>query len=903
MAALLVLSAVLVALPLVSSATANPQSAPKSGLEILGRLPEPTVDGIAARYIVQVDVERRLLYYLWRRGTDFYLREYDIRPDVPKLARETFVGTYSELEINSASPYTMQLDSVNRRLLLLGQASLGSAIKVVDLKTFKVTSTWDLGQVVPGFVAQGMTYVAKDARVYVLGSQSGNAYGAVNTIANKPAQVAQVVAIDVSDPKAGAKLAWVRPIPQCQQVMDTFTVGALIARSLHEPALYFACVRADPWPGESGVVRLRIDPKAGPQDATAFPVEFFPVSGSYTSATQGIVGVAAFNYKTDRFYMQSLALATPGAWVFDGRLSAWAGFIAAPDSSNQYLGLDQASGHFFMAGQEEGNLVTNKGGFMLVTNGTQTPVPQGDVTSGLGATGFIVTDPVTHRLFVPMGVTKLGLAIKDEDAKHVGIVVLKDNTPTTQPPKPEDYDALTSDIPEGPQTVTNFSGDVNGFGERAVLVGGYGGVLSASGQPITLPPPAPQLRPGDRGITAARVSSVDLRNAGASAAAQSLLVDTNTEAELIESGAPTWPWAPAACLDGGNAPLDSESKGPQGTADSATVACDLAKQRAEGVSSYKALTVGPVSVGSSSFHGAAWRDAKEGVVTQTVSQASGIELAAPDGQTVSIAQVAAVARTVAHGRPGTAKATWRRTLSGVSVTGADGEVTELGSCSTSEETDACKDLVAQLNDVLQTKMRVTLPRPIIRSTPKGAFAGIEQTDADFFQGRTVDNQGTTFSGEAASRAVPSLQITVYNDTVEKSRLLVQLAALQANSIYTNSPYSDQIAPPPPAPENQDGNTSAPSSTLGGGSSGGSVSSDMGAGGLGDTGGNGLSSGSESGTALAAPVAAELGPGVLAFLTRSPKEALLFAGVWLLFGGAVMAIVRRRSLLGVLTGKG
>lgn len=893
-ASLLLGAALVIALPLSSLSRPAHANGFKQvgGLRVLGRLPEPTEDGITVRTIVQVDPARRLMYYLWRRGTDFYLREYDLRPTIPQLARETYIGTYGDLQINSSSPYTMQLDTTNRRLLLLGQSPTGSTIRVVDLRTFKLTATWDIASIAPGFVAQGMTYAPQDGRIYLVGSESGNAIGSVNAAVNKPAQATAVVALDVTDdPADGATLGWAKPIPQCQQVMDTYTVGALIARSKLRPALYFACVRAEPWTGESGVVRLTIKPTGKMEDAPGFPVEFFPVSGSYTDATRGIVGLAAFDYSTDRFFMQSLAFSTPGTWVLDGRLSAWAGFIAAPDSSNWYLGLDQRSGHFYMAGTEQGIATTIKNGFMLVADGRQTPVPQGVVAPGMGAEGFIVTDPVTHRLFVPMNLAKLGMA--PEGSTEVGMIVIKDETPLAKPPASVDYDSLTTNMPEGPKTVTNFSGDVNGYGARTVLVGGYGGVVTAAGVPL---PVDPGLRPGDRGVTAARVPSVDLRPVGAAATAQALLSDTNTDAELHDAGGGEWPWAPASCLNGGGDALDAESTGNGGDA---RVRCDLTKQNAEAASSYAALSAGPVSIGASSFHAQVWRDPDDGVITQTTAEARGIELAAPDGQTVSIAHVGATATTEAHGLPHTAKATWTRSISGVRVTDADGKVTqELGSCSTSAESDSCADLVTQLNDVLQTKMRIDLPTAVVESTPKGAFAGIQQSDRDFYEGRTVDNQGTTFAGEAASRAVPSMQIKVFNDTFEKSRLLVQLAALQANSIYTNSAMADYDDPTtPPTTGGGGSDTTIPESTAGG------VASDLGSGDatLAAGGAGSLAGGGSSGTATAAPVAAELPPGVLAFLTRSPKEALLFAGVWLLFGSAGAAVMRRRALLGVLTG--
>lgn len=865
-----------VALPVVS-ATAAP--ARRSGVRFLGQLPEPKADGRTNSYIIQVDPVNRRLYYLWRRGTDFYLDEYDIGPMVPRLLRETYIGTYNELKIDSASPYTMQIDTDNRRLFMLGQTQYGSAIRVVDLKTFKVAGTWDLGTALPGYVAQGMTYSAEDGRIYLVGSQSGNVYGTQSVLVTKPAQVSMIAAIDAgAGLDAAPQLAWARPVPQCQLVMDTSTVGALIARSKNQDALYFACIRPDPWPGESGVVRLWIDPKATQPEATEFKVDLFPISGSFTDLTSGIVGMAAFDYTTDRFFMQSLASATPGAWVLDGQLSAWVGFIAAPDNKDRYLGLDQSSGHYYIGSAD----FSGEGGYLLVSDARSTPIPQGEIFKGLGATSFIATDPVTHRLFVQVATKKLGL----EGEYERSFIVLKDDTALARPPKPLDYDSLTSDIPEGPKTITNYAGGVNGFGARAVLVGGYGGVLSASGRPVSID----RMRPGDRGLTAARVPALDLRNGGAGATAQALVSDTNTEAELNDAGAGEWPWLPTSCLDGNGEPVENSQSAPGGTA---SVKCDLAKYRVEA-----SVDAGPVSaegvrIGSSSFRAATWRDAKKGVITETLAIAKGIELTSPDGSGVSIAEVTSTATTSAHGRPGTATAAWQRNLSGIRVTNADGEVVqEAAGCSSSAKEDTCGPLVDQMNEALQQRMHVELPEAVVVATKKGAFGGVQQADTDYYQGGTVNNQGSTFAAEAASRAVPGLQVTVFNDTVEKSRLVVQLAAIQANSIYTNSLQQDQPVSEPvddlpdvTDPVATDLDTTGPVS---GGPSGGGTAPVA-------------DGGAPQAPVALAPVAAPIPDGVMAFLTRGPAEALLFGALWSLFGAAGVSLYRRQALLRLLQG--
>jgi hypothetical protein len=178
-----------------------------------------------------------------------------------------------------------------------------------------------------------------------------------------------------------------------------------------------------------------------------------------------------------------------------------------------------------------------------------------------------------------------------------------------------------------------------------------------------------------------------------------------------------------------------------------------------------------VSVASSAFSGRAFRDPGLGVVTESTAIAKGIEIHAPSGS-VSIGEVVTIARTAAHGRPKTAAVSWERSFSGVVVRDASGEVTFR--CGDADSCDP-RAAITAMNEVLGTRIRVFLPEPESKATPKGAFASVARTDSDYYNALTVNNDN--------SRAVPGLEIIVFNDSVEKSRLVVQLAGVQASSIY------------------------------------------------------------------------------------------------------------------------
>ena len=851
----------------------------RRGLVVLGKLRQPSKETVKQGQIVQIDPVRQKLYYVYLNDGDglaTWLVEYDLRSPVPTFVRSGEIGAPGE--IPAATPYSTALDSARNRLLFMRPSQVGeNTIFVVDTKRFEASATWSLSQSVPGFFPMGMTYSSVDDRVYVVGELSQSLVVA-NGAAGRKA-VGPGTAIVALDGKTGA-FVWATAMPECQQALHSIGLGALVARSGDRPALHVACSTGgsgagDAFPGQAGLMRVTVDPKAGPEEALGFGREFFPISGSYFSGSYA--GIAAFDPKTNRFFLQSLATSTPGAWVFDGGLSAWVGFITAPNSRNYWTGLNTGTGKFYMGSPTSGELK----GYLLVADGRATPVPQGGLAD-LSVSGFMPTDPSTNRVFVP--------TLDETRSGYFDWTVIRDETPEAEPLRPPDYDALTSDIEETADTVSNYSGGANGFGARAVLVGGYRGALNFAGQFVTIS----DVRSGDRGLTAARIPSIDLRPVGASATAQSLVQDSSTEAELKDGAGVDWPWTPASCLDGSGQAVETAGEG----AGEAKVRCDLAKSSVTADTTFGAISGEGFTIGRSSFSASSLRDAKLGIVTSTTARVKGVDLAPPGGGSVSIGEIVATATTSAHGRPGTAKASWERTFSGVVVRDAEGKVTQrAGECTSTARQDQCTGLAREMNKALGTRMQVDLFRPDVVLTPKGAFAGIQQTDGQYFNGRTVNGQGTSFTSESGSRAVPALQFTVFNDSVERSRLLVQLASIQTNAIYTVAPEAEYTSNPeigvtkaPPAPDAPPSSTGAATTSFAGdGSGGGSVTTET---------------GDVSTPDVAAPVAmpVEEVPGVLAFFARGPVEGLMVAAIWILFGCAGGAVLKRRALIEVLKGK-
>jgi hypothetical protein len=187
-----------------------------------------------------------------------------------------------------------------------------------------------------------------------------------------------------------------------------------------------------------------------------------------------------------------------------------------------------------------------------------------------------------------------------------------------------------------------------------------------------------------------------------------------------------------------------------------------------------------------------------------------------------------------------------------------------------------KALIDQANQLFESHVRLRLPTPDKQATPKGAYAGLQKSDADYYNDLTTNNED--------SRAVPALEVIYVNDTVEKSRLHLQLAAIQAASIYGVSLLSGDedtsILPGLDLPATDTlatalGLTLTPSAPF--------FSAPL---------------------TSALPAAASLSPRLIlaglargaAALARSPKDAVLVWMLLALFAGAVTAVRRRQMLL-------
>src|SRR5439155_6677374 len=151
-----------------------------------------------------------------------------------------------------------------------------SQIYLFDLRSLRKVGVWDLSQTLPGFAASGVTYAPQDDRVYLIGEMSGSTSASASSAGIGTKVVAPGTSVVALDPRTGKPL-WIRPVPECQQVMLSFSAGALIARSDRVPALYFFCstggtIGFNPFPGEAGLVRLGVSKTKSENAALKLPI-------------------------------------------------------------------------------------------------------------------------------------------------------------------------------------------------------------------------------------------------------------------------------------------------------------------------------------------------------------------------------------------------------------------------------------------------------------------------------------------------------------------------------------------------------------------------------------------------------------------------------------------------------
>jgi hypothetical protein len=536
------------------------------GMAVLGRLEGASAGG--SDRIIALLPESRQMIHLKAHDGELYLRQYDLRSRLPRFVREVALEeAYRTSMYQFPGPYTtFTSDERRHRFMRIASGHVGSTLTVFDSRTLKGIAIRDLSETAPGFIAYGMTYSARDDRLYAIGEVGTNETGesTLGTISGiKPAALTQVVAMDASD----GRVVWTKLVPQCRQPLYTSQTGSVIARSELQEAIYFACMRSFAYPGMSSIVRLWVAPGndrgvASQQDMDSAKVESFPFSSAFTTS-RGLFGIVRFDPPTDRMMVQSIAYASPGAWVFDGLRSAWVGQMGTPPSP-EALGFSTYTGHAYMAS------TGSSFRYLDVGEVRATPAAQGRLYQlpTASSQSTIVTEPDGPRLFFPVfDLGPWGLGKSGEP----GYVVLEDRVPRALPPDHVEYDELTMDIDEGPGTEATYAGSVSGFGSMINVVGGYKGLYSvAAGVAGADLLRVRGIAPGDRGVIGAQVRSLDVRDSGVTASARALAPDVVTDSDRgnVQESSRTRPSSLGSRIDDTIGAYATDTKGAGKTATS-----------------------------------------------------------------------------------------------------------------------------------------------------------------------------------------------------------------------------------------------------------------------------------------------------------------------------------------------
>lgn len=880
----------------------SPAGGEQGPFQLVGSIPQPT-KSLNGQWMIVVDSVGRRLYTAFGRDGNAMIGTYTIEPEVPRLLSERVLRAASPTP--DPSPYKAFLEPARNRLYLLVTGGGGENHEILVTGAdgnAMATLRWPIIERLPGFFAGGMTYSPEDDRIYLVGEMSG-VMGVTTATPTGGAKVAggtpTVVALDPDD----GSVEWVRAVPECRFPLYTQFTGSLIARSspaLPTPSLFFPCSPGGThvgtnFPHQPGLTALRITPKASMADAQGFDVHFHPISGNFFNGAA--TGIAGYDYGSDRLFLQSLSTKTPAAWVFDAHADTWVGAITAPNNKNAWLGINQRTGHYYMGGRGGSSVTPDE--YLLVADG-RARRPQNGVRGGpeFAPLRYVFSDSVTDRLFVT------------RDSREP-ILVLKDLTDSVKPHSPTDYDAQTDDIPDAPDAFVAFSGDAGGFGARLAAVGDTA-VLNGTIPEGSLPQ-------ASRAVSLARGPSTNLQPAGAAAAAEAAAIDTTTSQNLRDNPeAPDWPHGTETCLDGG----EGTSNDPERTVNGhAAVTCNLKSYEAAAEAQHAVKAISGVTVADARHTSRSKRTVKDGITTETESTASGVRIDVPGAGVIELGKVTAKAIAVAHGQKGTASATWTRTIADVVVKDATGKpLFASAGCTSSISHDgrqargsgssqACDQLAEGVRRVLQVNVRLFFPTPEVVATPKGAFAGVLQSETDHAKEVAVNDQGSLFARDSTTRRTAiGLQVDFYHDSIERSRHIVQLAGVEATSVFTiNRTLSDPDCATggciPGGSETFTPSTEFAETTNDGSAGSGELTAAAPAAGSSATDvvvGAGAGNGGRR--SVSGRAASEPRPIGFVFARRSLGEGALMVAFLLLSAGAISSITRRGRLLQLLMGR-
>lgn len=522
-------------------------------------------------------------------------------------------------------------------------------------------------------------------------------------------------------------------------------------------------------------------------------------------------------------------------WVYDMQQDdpVLVGLLGVTPGSTDRVtaGIDPATGRlyafwphhrFFARGEPQ----VAQGG-MGISDGRLTPPPQlGLALQDLAypARFRIRVDPATddrpRRLFVRRG-HRAFTQQRDYPADNEPVdtppepfyLVIEDRDPVvTQVPR-EDPDRFTSGHPEEPGvTDVAFQGTGAGYGARAVLTGGLDAAANwwtafTDDQGV---PSRSSCSARDRELVFGASGPTQVSRDGARARGGSLDADGGTKVDVEQPATRCWPWALGGAPDGaqqldevlGQSPwADDEGGNPMaagcvGNEDDsaedgdARAECRQEEDEAEADATASAAQAGPVRVAAASSRTEVLRDEERGIVSRSVAEARGIEIAGSG----RIGSVRVEAETWAAGRDDTAGSSFAREICGVRFP----DFSESGCLDEGQR----EQFVRGLDRFLGTRGTVQLREPdpeLAAGSPGGYIAALRRDRSEELYDRVINRD--------ESVAVPGLEIILYygdHPSHGSGRQIIQLAGAQATSTYgilcLFGETGDGCAQPPEPPE-------------------------------------------------------------------------------------------------------
>ncbi|MEO7804309.1 MAG: hypothetical protein ABIS18_08020 [Actinomycetota bacterium] len=550
---------------------------------------------------------------------------------------------------------------------------------------------------------------------------------------------------------------WTYRLAPCFSALDQ-QYPPTLARSIIDPSnIYLNCYNSGGT--QSQIVRVRLGP-----DGTVIS------GGEDVYAGMPRTLSTMFDPGSDRmFFLTTNSGAGRGVWVFDGLRSTFLGVIASGDTGNGALdysmGLDPVTGRLY--------LHTPVG--LLVSDGRRLPLGGGLLFRQYAqfGVGTIVVDPLNRRVFVPDSLTL------NRNLRPARYIIVKDELAAFLPQSAGDPDSLTSDVEERPEvTRVNISAAGRSFAARTLSTGG----LQRGAWNLAIGQVAPEefelgrdgirtvpLDDRNRDIYGARVRSVSLTNDSADAMSLMGQADEGTLKDLNQADI-DWPFEVAECQDDGKKPSNgSANDGMAGASCDSAAHVAMASASAPG---FPGADPSLISAKNLFAQSSVVRDPTQGLVSRSTASVYGLSLL---GGKVRIGQLVSEATARAKGRPGTANATFTRTIFQLEID-QDGDGTYEFRC------DVCDPAAAQenINRALVGVATISFPEPdgayYPLGSPKGFQSVVEKDRFNFYSDRALNDDD---SKEVAG-AVLSFP---FDARAGRSRLTVQLAAVQAEAHY------------------------------------------------------------------------------------------------------------------------